>query len=455
MKQQVRRGLTLSALNVFIRHYLSLSWLRGYIIDKKVSKMVYHNPEKDEEIQTICRSGDTDANEALECLLEDRKQMYFDLMFLVRIAHEWFPTVELFSEIMNHFDALEGNYTLIKRKRRFANPLTSIYFTVGSYHKIFTVQSDLSIYWKKVADITLEKQFLYDYYMEAKAEELKFIRGDTEDYLFDYRFQNDLQSKLIKTWLIADYQLCAVMEERKSRKDLIKYYEFLSHEAKNSGNLNLARNWEDVAWNEETNGHCPEAYLFQAWILQRISSKKFDALLSPVAVLWQKVYDVIEGEYSSDFYCKLGQLTFEFEKTLIEIHKLENEIIRFTIPNNSQFVCDVRDLFSEIPTCLRSHLLVILEHQRPFSYIDDNDLAITEQCLQDIKTCFTEFQSDWETQLSSLIQTVQIRDELVALFKDCPDLLGLVESKFSCYYDELMKHFMTQKGDIEQFIRPG
>jgi hypothetical protein len=34
--KQVRRGLTLSTLNVFIHHYFSLSWLREYIMNKKV-----------------------------------------------------------------------------------------------------------------------------------------------------------------------------------------------------------------------------------------------------------------------------------------------------------------------------------------------------------------------------------------------------------------------------------
>jgi hypothetical protein len=65
---------------------------------------------------------------------ERRAQTRFDLMFLVRTAHERTPTAEHILEIMKQFDAVEFNYTLIKNSPY--HTVNSIYFAVGLSHKM-------------------------------------------------------------------------------------------------------------------------------------------------------------------------------------------------------------------------------------------------------------------------------------------------------------------------------
>jgi hypothetical protein len=112
---------------------------------------VNYNSEEDEKWREICALHE-DPTEEKYALVNDHNQMYFDLMFLIRTAHERYPTAELLGQIMKHFDALEGNYTLRKGKQRFDSPLNSIYFSIAISNKLSAVNGDLATFWKQVAD---------------------------------------------------------------------------------------------------------------------------------------------------------------------------------------------------------------------------------------------------------------------------------------------------------------
>jgi hypothetical protein len=454
MMKQVRRSLTLSALNVFIHHYFSLPWLREYVIDKKVYKFVHYDPKQDKE-------WDTDnTSEALQSLNEDRLQMYFDLIFLVRTAHERYPTAELFSEIMKHFDALEGNYTLITRKQAFHTPLNSVYFAVAVFHKISVLKGELAALWKKVADHSLASQVEKDCYAEAKAEELIMLGTVTEDEFSEYDLYEHFKSKLVENWIRADCKLRSDVEKRKTSYDFIKYYELLRMEAVNEENHALAGSLDTLISFEHSNLECPNDSRLKAWCLQRISSKKLDPVLSPVTVLWQDVVDLIPRQWSSESYTsqpqiKRARLAFEFEKTLTHIHKREKEFSVLRNNTSCKFENEFRASFSHIPKYFHSHLLELLQKFRRNIHGNSNisleNVTKRIKSFYQIKESLKQFELDWKATLSFLTKAVQARDELFTFYKDCPDLQTVVEDKFNCYYDKLKDQFIKQKNSIQGF----
>jgi hypothetical protein len=442
--KQVRRGLTLSALDVFIHHYFSLSWLREYIIDKKVYRFVH----PDEEI-----SYSLDENPI------DRTQMYFDLMFLVRIGHEKYPTAVLLGEIMKLLDAIEGNYTRLKGKQPFSTPLNSIYFSIAISHKLSALQGDLATYWKQVANVPLHRQLEHNYYLEAKSAESKTLGYFVEGEFTKLLFRDELQGEMTETWLKMDIKLRSTLEKCMSRKDLIKYYRSLASEAKDEENLTLAEIWEDIAFKEEISLKDSSDYLMlAAWCHRRVSSKKRDVLLSPVIILWERVVSLLDMGFSSDFNhlrsCKReAQLGYEFEKTLIEIQQVEKQLtIRSSIDNNSNpFVNNLCELVSDIPKYFRANLRELLLTLSPIIDSDYNpeELRQLHKTFLGTQKSWKEFQLDWKTMIRSLIKALQIKDNLLVYYKDCPDLIAVIENRFVCYYESITNQFTKRKDSIQ------
>jgi hypothetical protein len=451
--KQVRRGLTLSTLNVFILHYFSLSWLRQYIVDKKVYKFIHYNSEEDEEYTL-----DEDTTEEKYALLNNRTQMYFDLMFLVRTAHERYPTAELLGEIMKHFDALEGHNTRRKNIQRFDSPLNSIYFSIAISNKLSALNEDLATLWKQVANIPLDRQRENDYYLDAKYAELKALGYSIEGEFTEWGLHDDIQGGITEGWLKTDIKLRTALEKRLSRKDLVKYYESLLLEARNEGNVNLVENWEYLIQGEEEDGGLDD-YLVLAWCYRRISPNRLDPILSPVNVLWQKTIALIEFELykydeyhiRSPFQSQEGQLAFEFEKSLTEIGKAQKRLIQSMIQNDNQFMHGLKELVFDIPRFFRAHLLELLSTVSSVASNDYNAEFIKQldKTFHVIQKSWKAFESDWKTKLTSLINAVRIRDELLLYYKDCPDLIKLVEGAFASYYNTITKQFTKQKQSIQ------
>jgi hypothetical protein len=461
--KQVRRGLTLSTLNVFIHHYFSLSWLREYIMDKKVSKCIFYNPENDEEWKEISASYERNTRAARDSLQFDRRQMYFDLMFLIRIAHQRYPTAELLGEIMKHFDALERNYTLRKSKLGFDSPLNSIYFSTAISNKLSALNGDLATLWKQVAGIPLDHQLRNNHYQKAKYAELKTLGYSIEGEFKEWGLHDDTQGEITEGWLKMDIKLRAAAEKRLSRKDLIKYYKFLLLEDSNEGNVKLVTSWEDFIGNEEDDEGGYDEFLVLAWCHRRILPKRLDPILSPVSVLWQRTIALIEFElYTSEAdeirpaFRREGQLAFEFEKTLTAIDKAQKRFIQSMIPNDNQFVHDLKELVSDISKLFRAHFLELLSTVSPITSHDDDDdddnaefITQLDKKIRVIQKSWKAFELDWKTKLTSLIKAVQIRDELLLYYEHCPDLIQLVEKVFFRYYDEITTQFTKQKHAIQ------
>jgi hypothetical protein len=198
--KHVRRSLTLSALNIFIHHFFSLSSLREYLVDKRVYTFIHCRQEDEEDM-----SDDESNSESWKLIQDKRTQTRFDLMFLVRTAHERTPTAELLLEIMKHFDAVEFNYTFTNSPY---NTVNSIYFAVGLSHKMSVLKGDSLDSWKKVANIPLQKQLESGFYAKAKMEELQALDNVTEaDFV-----ESDIE-ELVKTWLVTHCKV-SMMRER-------------------------------------------------------------------------------------------------------------------------------------------------------------------------------------------------------------------------------------------------
>jgi hypothetical protein len=104
------------------------------------------------------------------------------------------------------------------------------------------------------------------------------------DNLTEADFAESDMEELVETWLATDCKVSLMRERTRSKKDLLKYYKYLSLEAKNEGNSDLSLWWELVDVDEMKAG--TDEFLFLSWAHQQASTCKKDPILSPVDVLW-------------------------------------------------------------------------------------------------------------------------------------------------------------------------
>jgi hypothetical protein len=145
-------------------------------------------------------------------------------------------------------------------------------------------------------------------------------------------------------------------------------------------------------------------------------------------------------------------LAFEFEKTLTQINKLQKRLIQTIIPNDNQFVHDLRELVSDIPRFFRAHFRELLSTVSPVNSddYDDADIKQLDKRFRElVQKSWKEFELDWKTKLMSLTKAVQIKEELVLYYKDCPDVVSFVEDTFASYYNKITKQFAKQKHAIQ------
>jgi hypothetical protein len=446
-RKQVRRCLTTRALNIFVHHYFSFPWLRQYLLERRVYHFV-KGKEKDDmdwELELFL----FDAFEPPQSFKEDRLQVYFDLLFLVRTAHERNPTAELLQEIMMHFTALEGNMALIKNKNDLTSALNSTYFAVALSQKISTMpKGNLVDSWKRVARIPFKYLLERDCYARAKTAELKALGYFTDEELPESEIYDDLQKEFAQKWLETDCRLRIVLERKKSKKDLVKYYHSLSQEAKNLGNVKLSEIWMTVIYHEEKTGECPDETVLMAWALQRIASH---ALPAGIILLWQRTVDIINKQQSAhSLYNRTALLALEFEKTIVEINKVERQLLTITTSSkyNDPCIHDLQELISDFPSIFRAQLLKLPLQLK--ETVTNEDVNLLESSFRVLKDSLKPFAAEWIKLVDSLLDIVKFRDDLFQFYTDCPDIITVVETRFRYYYDELHKHFTDQKVTMKQ-----
>jgi hypothetical protein len=440
-RKQVRRCLTSRALNVFVHHYFSFSWLREYLLEKRV----YHFVQKKD--QDYDEDWDDLINDMMgepQSFKEDSLQVYFDLMFLVRTAHERNPSAELLQEIMKHFTILEENPSLIKKRSDLFTPLNSIYFAVALSQKISTLQGNLADSWRKVARIPFKSQLENDCYGRAKIKELKALGYFTEDELKESDVSEDLQKEFAQKWLEMDNRLRVALERKKSKNDLIKFYHSLSLEANN-------HYWKNIISYEEKNEECPLETVLTAWALRKIAS---NTLPTAIALLWQKTVDLISNQYFPHSpYKRTAQLAFEFEKSLVEINKLEKQLLTVTTSPkyNDHCIHNLRDLIFDFPSIFRVQLLKLPLQLK--ETVNDEDINLLDRSFHILKGSLKHFSQEWIKLINSLLEIVKFRDELFQFYTDCPDIITVVETRFRYYYEELRRHFTEQKVATQQLYK--
>jgi hypothetical protein len=144
------------------------------------------------------------------------------------------------------------------------------------------------------------------------------------------------------------------------------------------------------------------------------------------------------------FYKRIARLAFQFERTLKNIHKMEKQLLQFTVPNSNNddnlLVRGLRELVYDIPNIFRAELLKMLSEP-----VNTETISAFETAAENTEDGLEQFQMDWKELSTSFAKSLENRNELVDFYKDCSALISFVESKFNCYYDELQIHFQQQK----------
>jgi hypothetical protein len=294
--QRITPRISADAFKIFIHHYFSFSWLREFILEKRVFEIVRYAYD-DEEMEEY-ESGESE--ERLQAFKNDRVQMYSDLMFLIRVCLDDARTAEILFAIMGITDEVAERPTEL---------LKSIYFTKAIQRKISTPNQTLSQLWRKVRRIPLQDQSDYTYYCEAKLAEMELLGYNMEKNSQRTLSKHSGQTVLMK-WISSEFEFQEQTEREKTNQDLVKYFHSLASEAKLQGNETLAKRWEIISC-DELQGNYVENDLRFAWSLRRAKDPF-------VGRLWSAVSTWVEetSSWSKNSTYSMVKLAFETEKSL-------------------------------------------------------------------------------------------------------------------------------------------
>jgi hypothetical protein len=147
-------------------------------------------------------------------------------------------------------------------------------------------------------------------------------------------------------------------------------------------------------------------YLLMIWCVRRVYLRKLNSnsqeakLLSPVDILWLIIAELVVTRADSDVR-RIAVLAFECEKLLMDICKLERNLLLFQVripnSNNDEFVTDLKQLVAEIPNLIRAHLVGQLKKTANEWEVMDFEKTILEH-LRSLQW----FKWDWDNLSASL-----------------------------------------------------
>jgi hypothetical protein len=436
--KQVRRSLTVSALNVFIQHYFSLSWLREYLTKVRVTTFVYADDSEEPSYE----------DHPLHTLpAADRQQMVYDFMFLVHFSYEGNITATLLHEMIAYMETFEGS-----QKRSPGTASQSIYFYSAITSKANLSKGLLSKLWRDVLRVPFQAQCDHSFYREAKAEEFQLLGYGSE---IESLFANDMPSTVhqdtLKGWMNMDCKLRQTIEKQRSMKDLISYYSNLLIIAKKENKIELSNSWETVIWREQIGG-CANQNVLIAFSLQRAGMVDNHSV---VRLLWEFTANLAKKNQVDDLSLlpdvkSAAQIAFGVEKHLKQLTTSEKELKK--ISSKGKEVIHFREILQDIPTVLRSRFLTAVAHMLN-DYADDLyfelNLVDLWTSLDTFTSVTTQFRLVWKTNEKMLEKAVKKHKELTEYYHGFPDLLELVEHIFTEYCEILWEDLKR----IKQYIR--
>jgi hypothetical protein len=425
---KITRQLSTAGFQIFVHHYFSMEWLREYLLKLKVYDLVGTSEEdaegdKDEEDDYY---DDYYQDSGSEEETVGRAQMYEDLTFLIRSATEWFPTAQILSNIMNLLHGVRWTGGILARNFN----IDSIYFTMEIAMKASNSPEPLSSLWRKVLSVRPYQLSKYDYYQNAKEAEI------TNN---NYSYQRDFEKTLEKTskttpldlWTGAEHTVRRFIEGNKSFEDRLKYYQYLSIRERNQGDCEISRFWEEIVTHErEENEEEADRVLVIVWCLQKgrdspIAGKIWNITANHV------ITNGLSGSKNNSFILTGVKLALDVEKLYRRCNEMELKVISFDDGEEDSGITQLKDVTMESVQQLRSVL------SEKLAIVTAENLM---EMSKDIIACRKSF-SCLDRHFTAFPPTIIHRDNLLTTFNEYPDVLALVESRFTWYVDDLVNCF--------------
>jgi hypothetical protein len=407
--QRVSPTLSTDAFKVFIHHYFSFSWLREFLLEKRIFEMVRYVEQEIEEEERDHRydepSDRSAEEEHLRLLKDNREQMNYDLMFLIRVCHHWKPTAEILFAIMRIIRN-EDDY-------RQTELFHSIYFAIAIQEKILTPNIALAQLWKKVLRIPLKQQRRSTCYFDAKIAEMA-VHGYAMEKDLRLALSRNLNKFVFSTWISNEHEFQEQVERERTVEHFAKYFELLSNEAKTQGNSDLVSYWESIS-RAEIQGKSVNTELLLAWSLRKANEKY-------TGKVWQEIYKLLKDSSSQKAYL-LTSLAIEVEKRLQELRKWELQLKKAGLAaTQNENRVSLKEIFEDIPQVFRTRL--VTEIDKCEDHFDV--LRGWSNSIDEIRRCYTD-------SAKIINETFGHRSKLVEFFHGYPDLIQLVEMKFNEY----------------------
>jgi chemotaxis protein histidine kinase CheA len=338
--KRMNRQLSTAGFQIFVHHYLSMEWLREYLLKLTVQDLVKGSDEDEE--QEVDDEYDDFYNDSrsVEPQLK-RTEFYDDLVFLFRTATEWFPTAQVLYAVMKLFEVFEKDKSITAHQFN----IDSIYFSVE-----MSIKASVSSYWKKVATIPLGLQWKHgSLYAKAKAKEManNITSYETELYAV---FRKPTSSHLLETWQKTDHEVRREVENSKTFDDRMKYYQALSVRGRNQGHSEVSDAWNELSKLERKGKYGADKSLLIAWCLQREIDSQTAGKIWRVAAEQLKASSKI-----SDDTVKTARLAFDVEELLSEL--LETESNMNSLQEQEYSISKLNLVVNEVICTLRSTLI--------------------------------------------------------------------------------------------------
>jgi hypothetical protein len=406
--QRVTPRLAVDTFKIFIHHYFSFSWLREFILEKRVFEIVRYD---DEEEEAYYLSESPGSEEGFQSFKNDRVRMYSDLMFLIRVCHDGVPTPEILHAIMGITEVCAKRPTELMK---------SIYFTEAIQRKISSPNQALSQLWRKVLRIPRQDQCNYTYYCEAKLAEMALL-GYKMEKDSQRALRTDSGQTIVNKWVSNEYEFQEQLEREKTIQDFAKYFHSLSSEAKLRGNEILAKKWEIISC-DEMQGNSVEKDILLAWSLRRAKDPLTGRIWGGVSKLVEETSWWSEYAFERHSAYSVAQLAFATENNLEKLRKWELQVKNLQCSETNENALVLKEIFEGIPTMLR------LKYEDQIKADSDNF-----ECLKDWRRGVDALLSCFKDCFIKIKEIVEARRNLIAFFEGYPHLVNLVEMKFKGY----------------------
>jgi hypothetical protein len=345
---KVSRKGSEAALQVFLKHYYNLSWIREFVLKCK--------------FKFLLKSEDDSDNPIFD-------EMVNDLYFLIRSSIEFYPTSRIMWLLTNILDDLKE-----LNIRSFHEDVKEVYFYASIMSQTSAAEPAMSKLWLQVAMIPLRNQKDYNMYAVAKLEEAKslgyptktwksvLMNADWEDDKAGETVDKGLKEHILMKYLEMEWKNSYQGEALKTKTDWIQYLHSLTKIAENEKDESLHKIHKEVvdSWNlvislelQDVSDHQPfiRAYCGTMAIATR-------SLKSPIWMLWDRLHriDFPSGYSQSDciqLFNFLENLTLVWEKITLEFDVLQQKITQLPLNQSKTISSLTEEMLNQISKAIQ------------------------------------------------------------------------------------------------------